>query len=97
MDLPTFTSLTVLILLSLMSSGSAATSNSSQAALDARARLSNMRYERIASLCTLLYDFDYETYNLELKRRYKEELELKEKIKNLDPEVIFFLELEICY
>ena len=86
---PAFTNLIVFILLSVMSSGLATTSSKSQAALDARARLSVMRFQRIVKLQTLFYDFDYENLNLELKRSLKQELELKEEIKNLDPQVNF--------
>ena len=84
---PKFINLYVLISLSLMPLGHATTSNSSQAALEARARLSVLRYQSHVRLCALFYDFDYETYNLEWEKIFKQKSELQEEIKNLDPEV----------
>ena len=84
---PKFINFYVLILLSLMTVGHATTSNSSQAALEARARLSVFRYQSIVRLRDLFYNFDYETYDLEWEKICKQESELEEEIKKLDPEV----------
>ena len=82
---------TILIFLLTMNFGFATSSSDvNQAALDARAQLTVLRYKRAKYLSTCLEDFDLKNCYIGINVMMKEELKLEKEIKNLDPKVNLF-------